>query len=56
MNYHKIKKKINKMDFKSDLANISMDEKLDLHHLVEVYNQNLVEILDIHGPLKSITL
>ena len=44
------------MDFKSDLANISMDENLDLHHLVEVYNQNLAEILDIHAPLKSKTL
>ena len=44
------------MDFKSDLASISMDEELDLHHLVEVYNQNLAEILDIHAPLKSKTL
>ena len=33
-----------------------MDEELDLHHLVEVYNQNLAEILDIHAPLKSKTL
>ena len=33
-----------------------MDEKLDLHHLVEVYNQNLAEILDIDAPLKSKTL
>ena len=41
------------MDFKSDLANISMDGKLDLHHLVEVYNQTLAEILDKHLPLKS---
>ena len=55
VNYHKIKN-INKMDFKSDLANISMGEKLDLHHLVEVYNQNLAEILGIHAPLKSKTL
>ena len=30
-----------------------MDEELDLHHLVEVYNQNFAEILDIHAPLKS---
>ena len=44
------------MDPKSDLANISMDEKLDLHHLVEVYSQNLVEIVDRHAPLKSKTL
>ena len=44
------------MDFKSDLASISMDEELDLHHLDEVYNQNLGEILDIHAPLKSKTL
>ena len=44
------------MDFKSDLAGISMDEELDLHHLVEVYNQNLAETLDIHAPLKSKTL
>ena len=44
------------MDFKSDLANISMDEKFDLHHLVEVHNQNLAEILDKHPPLKSKTL
>ena len=55
MNYHKIKN-INKMEFKSDLSSISMDEELDLHHLVEVYNQNLAEILDIHVPLKSKTL
>ena len=33
-----------------------MDEELDLHHLVEVYDQNLAEILDIHAPLKSKTL
>ena len=33
-----------------------MDEKLDLHHLVELYNQNLAEILDIHAPVKSKTL
>ena len=44
------------MDFKSDLAHISMDEKLDLHHLDEVYNQKLAEILDKHAPLKSKTL
>ena len=54
VNYHQIKN-INKMDFKVDIANISMDEKLDLHHLVEVYNQNLAEILDTHIPLKSKT-
>ena len=41
------------MGFKSDLANISMEEKLHLHHLAEMYNQNLAEILDIHAPLKS---
>ena len=35
---------------------MSMDDELDLHHLVEVYNQNLAEILDIHAPLKSKTL
>ena len=44
------------MDFKSDLASINMDEELDLHHLVEVYNQNRAEILDIHATLKSKTL
>ena len=55
MNYGKIKN-INKMDFKSDLASISMDKELDLHHLVQVYNQNLAEILDIHVPLKLKTL
>ena len=43
------------MDFKSDLASISMDEELELYHLVEVYNQNLAEILDIHAPPKSKT-
>ena len=44
------------MDFKSDLANISMDKKLDLHHLVEVYNQKCADILYKHAPLKSKTL
>ena len=44
------------MDFKLDLANISMVENLDLHHLVEVYNHNLAEILDKYAPLKSKTL
>ena len=44
------------MDFKSDLASISVDKELDLHHLVEVYNQNLAESLDIHAPLKLKTL
>ena len=44
------------MDFKSDLTSISTDKELDLHHLVEMYNQNLAEILDIHAPLKSKTL
>ena len=33
-----------------------MDKKLDLHHLVEVYNQKLSEILDKHAALKSKTL
>ena len=44
------------MDFKSDIASISMDEELDLHHLDEMYNQNLAEIMYIHAPLKSKTL
>ena len=47
---------LNKTDFKSDLVNISMDEKLGLHYLVEVYNQKLEEILDKYAPLKSKTL
>ena len=55
VNYHKMKN-INKTNFKLDLANISMDKTLDLHHLVEVYNQKLAEILDKHAPLKSKTL
>ena len=55
VNYCKIKN-INKMDFNSDLASISIDEELDLYYLVEVYNQNLAEILDMHAPLKSKTL
>ena len=46
-------KNINKTDFKSDLVNINMDEKVDLHHLVEVYNQTLAEILYRHAPLES---
>ena len=31
-------------------------KQLDLYHLVDVYNQILAEILDIHAPLKSKTL
>ena len=40
LNYCKIKN-INKMDFKSDLANISMDEILDLHQWFRCTIKNL---------------